>query len=301
MPVGLHHLRYFVAVAEEGNVSRAADRLRIAQPSLSAQIKYLERHIGTPLFQRHSRGVELTRAGALFLADARKSIKAADAAVAAARAASHDEAGTLRVGFIVGTQVEPTSRILSAFRQRYPAATLELTECNFSDPSAGLNSGDVDIAFIMPPITHNGLGIREIYHVPRVAVISAGHRLASRATISVHELFDDPWIVAETSDTICRDFWLATGHRAGRPPKLGQTTKSIDKFIQLAIAGQVVGLAAAWVEDAFARTGIRFIPVIDVEPAVTAIAWRPRSLTPLAERLLTIAAEHSPPGAEPAS
>ena len=129
MPIGLHHLRYFVAVAEEGNVSRAADRLRIAQPSLSAQIKYLERHVGTPLFQRHNRGVELTRAGALFLADARKSIKAADAAVAAARTASHDEAGTLRVGFIVGTQVEPTSRILSAFRQRYPAATLDLTEC----------------------------------------------------------------------------------------------------------------------------------------------------------------------------
>jgi DNA-binding transcriptional LysR family regulator len=57
MPVGLHHLRYFVAVAEEGNVSRAADRLRIAQPSLSAQIKYLERHVGTPLFLRNNRGL----------------------------------------------------------------------------------------------------------------------------------------------------------------------------------------------------------------------------------------------------
>src|SRR5215510_3016059 len=301
MPVGLHHLRYFVAVAEEGNVSRAADRLRIAQPSLSAQIKYLERTIGTPLFVRHPRGVELTRAGALFLADARKSIQAADAAIAAARTASRDEAGTLRAGFIVGTQVEPTSRILSAFRQRYPAAELELAEYTFTDPSAGLNSGQVDIAFIMPPISHNGLSIEEIYHVPRVAVVSAGHRLASRATISVHELFDDLWTVAETSDTVCRDCWLAVSHRAGQRPKLGQTTTSIDKFIQLAIAGQVVGLAAAWVEDAFARPGIRFIPVIDIEPAVTAIAWRPGSLTPLAERLLTIAADHSAHGAGPAS
>jgi DNA-binding transcriptional LysR family regulator len=301
MPVGLHHLRYFVAVAEEGNVSRAADRLRIAQPSLSAQIRYLERTIGAPLFVRHPRGVELTRAGALFLADARKSIRAAEAAIAAARAASRDEAGTLRVGLIVGTQVEPISRILSVFRRRYTAAELELAEYNFSDPSAGLNSGQVDIAFIMPPITHNGLSIKEIYHVPRVAVISAGHRLASRATISVHELFDDPWIVTETSDSVCRDFWLATAHRAGRPPKLGQTTKSIDKFIQLAIAGQVVGVAAAWVEDAFARPEIRFIPVIDIEPAVTAIAWRPGSHTPLAERLLAIAADHSKHPAEPAS
>jgi DNA-binding transcriptional LysR family regulator len=301
MPVGLHHLRYFVAVAEEGNVSRAADRLHIAQPSLSAQIRYLERTIGTPLFLRHPRGVELTRAGVLFLADARKSVQAADAAIAAARTASRDEAGMLRVGFIVGTQVEPTSRILSAFRQRYPAAELELAEYTFSDPSAGLNSGQVDIAFIMPPISHNGLSIQEIYHVPRVAVISAGHRLASRATISVHELFDDPWIVAETSDTVCRDFWLAAGHRAGQPVKLGQTTKSIDKFIQLAIAGQVVGLAAAWVEDTFGRPGIRFIPVVDIEPAVTAIAWHPSSLTPLAKRFLAIATDRGPLSARPAS
>ena len=235
MPVGLHHLRYFVAVAEEGNVSRAADRLRIAQPSLSAQIRYLERTIGTPLFLRHPRGVELTRAGVLFLADARKSIQAADAAIAAARTASRtasrDEAGTLRVGFIVGTQVEPTSRILSAFRQRYPAAELELAEYTFSDPSAGLNSGQVDIAFIMPPISHNGLSIQEIYHVPRVAVISAWHRLASRATISVHELFDDPWIVAETSDTVCRDFWLATGHRAGQPASQTRPDHQIDRQV----------------------------------------------------------------------
>src|SRR5262245_43012893 len=115
MPVGLHHLRYFVAVAGEGHVARGADRLRRAQPSVSAQIKYLEPTIATPLFVRHPRGVELTRAGALFLADARKSIQAADAAIAAARTASRDEAGTLHAGFIVGTQVEPTSRILSAF------------------------------------------------------------------------------------------------------------------------------------------------------------------------------------------
>jgi len=93
-----------------------------------------------------------------------------------------------------------------------------------------------------------------------------------------------------------------TGH--GIPASTdGSTPDAVngDKFIQLAIAGQVVGLAAAWVEDAFARTGLRFIPVIDIEPAVTAVAWHPRSLTPLAERLLTIAGQHSPHGAGLAS
>src|SRR5262245_11404789 len=178
MPVGLHHLRYFLAVADEGNISRAASRLHISQPSLSAQIKYLERHLGTPLLRRNPRGVELTRAGALFLADARRSVQAADAAVAAARVASRHEMGRPRVGFIVVPQSAATSRILATFRQHYPAAELELAEHTFADPSAGLNSGQVDVAFIMPPISHNGLTIKEICQVPRVAVVSERHPVA---------------------------------------------------------------------------------------------------------------------------
>ncbi len=291
MSIGLHHLRYFVAVAEEGNVSRAADRLHIAQPSLSAQIKYLEDHLGTPLFRRHARGVELTRAGALFLVEARKSIQAADAAVAVARTASRGEIGRLRIGFIVGTQVEATSRILRTFRERYPAVELELAEHTFADPSAGLNGGKVDVAFVMPPFSHHGLSFEEIHRVPRVAVVSEAHPLARRATISVRELFDDPWIVAETDDPVCRDFWLANNHRGGTPAKLGHTTASIDKFIQLAVAGEVVGLAAAWVEDAFSRPGVRFVPVIDIEPAITALAWHSSASNPLTERFLEIARE----------
>jgi DNA-binding transcriptional LysR family regulator len=297
MSVGLHHLRYFVAVAEEGNMSRAADRLLIAQPSLSAQIKYLEDQLGTALFRRHPRGVELTRAGALFLVEARRSIQAADAAVAVARMASRSEVGRLRIGFIVGTQVEATSRILRAFRDRYPNVELEFAEYTFADPSAGLNGGEVDLAFVMPPFTHHGLSFEEIYRAPRIAVVSEGHPLAGRATISVHELFDDPWIVAETGDAVCRDFWLAMNHRGGKPPQLGHSTTSIDKFIQLTVAGEVVGLAAAWVEPAFSRPGVCFVPVIDIEPAVTALAWHPTAPNPLIERFLEVARER--PGLAP--
>jgi DNA-binding transcriptional LysR family regulator len=289
MSIGLHHFRYFVAVAEEGNVSRASRRLRIAQPSLSAQIKYLEDVLGMPLFRRHSRGVDLTTAGELFLVEARKSIQAADEAIAVARMAARDDLGRLRIGFIVGTQVEATSRILRAFRQRHPGVELELAEYTFADPSAGLNEGSVDVAFVMPPFSHSGLNIEEIHQAPRVAVMSTSHPLATRHTIVVRELFDDPWIVAETDDAICRDFWLATSHRSGKPAKLGHTTKSIDKFIQLVVAGEVVGLAAAWVEHAFGRPGVRFLQVTDIEPAVTALAWRSNAPNLLTERFLAIA------------
>jgi DNA-binding transcriptional LysR family regulator len=253
----------------------------------------LEDHVGTPLFRRHSRGVELTRAGTLFLAEAYTSIRAADAAVAAARTAARGEVGRVRIGFIVGTQVQATSQILRAFRDRYPGVDLDLAEYTFADPSAGLNDGEVDVAFVMPPISHNGLSFEEVYHVPRVAVVNEAHPLAERDSISVRELFHDTWIVAQTDDPICRDFWLAMSHRGGTPPKLGPATTSIDKFIQLVVAGEVVGLAAAWVEDVFGRPGVRFLPVNDVEPAATALAWRPSAGNPLTEQFLEVAREQA--------
>jgi DNA-binding transcriptional LysR family regulator len=288
MPIGLHHLRYFVAVAEEGHVTRAARRLRIAQPSLSAQIRYLERQVGAALFRRHPRGVELTPAGGAFLAEARAALAAADAAVGAARRAS--EPSRLRLGLIVGTQIEVTSTVLNAYRSRHRGITLDLAEHSFADPSAGLNGGEVDVAFVMPPFAHRGLRFETLWSAPRVAVLPAGHPLAGRAALSVRELFDEPWIVADTDDEVCRDWWLAAGHRTA-PPKLGPRTRSIDKFIQLVAAREVVGLAADWVAPIFSRPGIAFVPVSDVEPATTAVAWRPQVSNPLVEGFVALARE----------
>jgi hypothetical protein len=89
---------------------------------------------------------------------------------------------------------------------------------------------------------------------------------------------------------VCRDYWLAARHRTS-PALLGQATRSLDKFIQLVAAGEVVGLAAAWVEPVFSRPGIEFVPVDDVEPATTALAWRPDSPDPLVEGLVQLARE----------
>lgn len=277
MGIGLHHLRYFMVVAEEGNVSRAAARLHVAQPSLSAQIKYLERHLGVELFRRHPGGVELTRAGTLFLTEARESLRSADAAVALARTAARDQAGMLSIGFLLGTHVEITSRIIQAFRDRRPEVRIEFAEYTFAEPSAGLNGHDVDLAFVMPPFKHEGLAFLEIWAEPRVAVLPATHPLAVREAISVRELFDEPWIVADTDDEVCRAFWLAMDHRDGIPPKVGPPTRSMDKFINLVLAGEVVGLAVASMAEKFTRPGIRYIPVPDVEPVATALAWHPDS------------------------
>jgi DNA-binding transcriptional LysR family regulator len=290
MSIGLHHLRYFIAVAEEGHVTRAAERLRIAQPSLSAQVRYLERQVGVSLFRRHARGMELTSAGEAFLAEARLALGAADAAVEAARSAARPERRQLRVGFIVGTQIELTSAVLHTFRARHADVSLELVEHSFADPSAGLNSGEVDLAFVMPPFAHDGLRMEILYSAPRVAVLPATHPLAGRAIISVRELFNEPWIVCDTEDEVCRDYWLAANHRDA-PALLGHRTRSLDKFIQLAAAGEVVGVAAAWVESVFARPGIAFVRVDDIEPATTALAWAPDVPNPLVDLFVALACE----------
>ena len=288
MPIGLHHLRYFLAVAEEGHVTRAAARLHLSQPSLSAQIRYLEEQVGVGLFERGPRGMTLTPAGEAFAAQARAALAAASAAIEDARQAAIGTTGKLKVGLIVGTQIELTSRILRTFRERFPDVTLEFAEHSFADPSAGLNTGDVDLAFVMPPIQHDGLRLEPLFQAPRVVVLASSHPLARRGgPISVAELFDEPWIIADTDDAICRDYWLAMEHRTA-PPKLGYRTRSLDKFIQLAAAGQVVGLAASWVEQAFSRPGITFVPVPDVAPAITALAWHPEREQALVQRFTEI-------------
>ena len=274
MSMGLHHLRYFVAVAEEGHVSRAAARLRISQPSLSAQIQYLEREVGVLLVRRHARGVTLTPSGEAFLEQARVALGAAAAAIEAARRADDARAATLKAGFIVGTQIEITSRILSRFQESHPGVTVELIEHSFSDPSAGLTRGEVDVAFVVQPFQHSGLEFLPLDESPRLALLPATHPLAGREAISVKEILDDPWAPADTDDPVCRDFWLAMEHRA-TPPRLGQRIRSLDKLVQLSMSGSTVGLIAQWARPAFDRPGVAFVQVTDVTPVITALAWSP--------------------------
>ena len=155
----LRHLRYFVAVAEALNFTRAAARLRVAQPALSRQVQDLEDEIGVDLLTRSPRGVALTAEGKLFLEEARELLKRADEAVEKTRALSRGEFGELQIGYSPSPTVEILPAALGAFQQAVPRVTLRLHDLAGNELADGVRNGTLELAVMQRPIDANGVGL----------------------------------------------------------------------------------------------------------------------------------------------
>jgi LysR family transcriptional regulator, hca operon transcriptional activator len=190
----LRHLRYFVAVAEEGSLKLAADkRLHTAQPSLSRQIRDLEREVGAKLLQRSPRGVELTPAGRLFLDHARLTLAQAKAAIEAARQMALPAKPVLAVGFVVGHEVDcipPTTTIL---RDDLPNLELRVFSGFSVDLAEDVQRGTLDVAFIRrEPISD--LDFKPILREPLVAIMPSDHHLAAKNAVCPQDLIGEIYI-----------------------------------------------------------------------------------------------------------
>ena len=179
-------LRYFVAVAEELHFTRAAERLYIAQPALSEQIRRLEEEVGTELLRRTTRKVELTPAGKEFLAHARRILAEADDALADALRAARGETGRIRVATGTTAGLEQVPKILRAFGEARPLVHLDLRQTGWEDHSGGLRDGSVDAAFVWLPFGSEGLSFAVLHEEPRVASLATlyllpGPRVALRS------------------------------------------------------------------------------------------------------------------------
>lgn len=195
----LRHLRYFVAVAEELNFTRAAARLRTAQPSLSQQIRQLERAVGVPLLERSRHHVALTNAGRVFLQQSKDILARLEHATRLARQTAEGRAGELSVGtfFSADVRIVPLLRPLVA--ARFPDLRLLLHSKYAIDPVAGLLSGEIDVAFLRGPIEHDGIDSILLLHEPLVIVLPAHHPLARRKRIPIRDLDDLPCITLQRS------------------------------------------------------------------------------------------------------
>jgi DNA-binding transcriptional LysR family regulator len=191
----LRYLRYFVIVAEEMNFTRAAERLHTAQPSLSVQIKRLEKEVGVDLFAREGRGVSLTDAGRVFLDRARKTLVDVERGMALARQAANGEVGHLSIGYDAAAEFRVFPHVVPAFREKWPGIHLSFHSMKNSQQLEGLRTDQLDVGFVFLPIPKDEFDVEELVKVPLVVALPAKHRLASASTVSIKELSHEPLIL----------------------------------------------------------------------------------------------------------
>jgi len=194
--VDLQQMRYAVALAETRNFTRAAERCSVVQSSLSHRIAGLERELGIQLFARSSRRVELTSAGAAFVAGARECLAAADRAVADAAAATGVVRGRLAVGVIVTAAAVDLPEVLQRYRARHPQVHVVLRSGRSDDLVAAIREGDLDIAFLGLPEGERPSGVETVVldHDRHVLVVPAGHRLASATRVTLEEIAGETFV-----------------------------------------------------------------------------------------------------------
>ncbi|MDI3419409.1 LysR family transcriptional regulator [Streptomyces luteolus] len=277
MDVDSRLLRSFVAVAEEGNLTRAAERLFLSQPALTKQIKQLEQLLGVRLFTRSRSGMALTGPGRALAERAPGALAAVDTAVRETRSAGRAEARVLRVGFLASAANEATQDIVADFGRRRPGLRVELRQAAWSDPTAGLADGEVDAALLRLPFPgQDTYRVEVLFTEARVAVLPSGHVLAGRERLDFPELWDEPFIAAPLTTGPFRDYWLAAEARpADRPAKIGAVTDQPDEWLSAIANGYGIALAPASAARFYARPGVTYVPVDGVAPTSVGVAWAP--------------------------
>jgi len=193
----LRHIRYFLAVAEERNFTRAAEKLGIAQPPLSQQIRALETEIGAPLFRRVPQGAELTEAGQTFLDKARTLVLQAEEAKRAAQRAARGEIGRLRLGFSGSAAFNPVvPAIIRTFRRTYPEIDLSLMEVNTLQLIEMLHEEEIDAAFIRPAQEDPpGLALCRFAEEPMLVAVPTAHPLARAGATTLSALAEESFVL----------------------------------------------------------------------------------------------------------
>jgi DNA-binding transcriptional LysR family regulator len=271
----LRRWRYFLVVAEELHISRAAERLLIAQPSLSQQIRRLELDIGVVLFERTPRGLRLTPAGEVFAQEAALALAVVDRAVDHARAVGQGLRGTLRVGFIASAAAELTPVIVHTFRERFPDIHLKLRQFQLDDELAGLSRDLTDVAILNPPVDEDGLHITRLFAQPRVVSLPVTHPLTGRAAIDVQDVIDEPFVMAKGSAPgIWLDFWQGNAHRDGAPPRAGAEYTTLDEKFESVGLGLGIAFAPSASARYYGRPGVAYVHVPQLESSDVSLGWR---------------------------
>jgi DNA-binding transcriptional LysR family regulator len=248
--IELRHLRYFVAVAEELHFGRAANRLHLAQPPLSQQIRKLEEILGHALFIRTSRAVKLTSAGQIFLDRARRTLQNVQEDLEEARSVGRGEVGFLRVGFISSGMLTPLPAMFGQYRREYPKVNLQLHESFSSMVMQGLIKGTLDAGIVRDGDPSEALNMETLFTEPFVAVLPADHSLAARSVISAANLRDEPFVFfSPTAGKLAYDKTVSLCEQHGFRPRVVQEAPQWLTILRLVGAGLGVSIAPACVQQ----------------------------------------------------
>lgn len=289
MRIEIRELRYFVALAEELNFTRAAERLHVVQQSMSSAIARLETNLGFKLFKRSSHSVALTDSGATWLLHAREVLAAADRAERAARDLAAGRASTLRIGLAATAAVELTPVLLSTFAEQNPLIHLVTQHFGFDDPTGGLRTGETDVAIVRPPFTRGGVDLVVVGAEARYVAVTGAHPLARQSTTTFERLIDEPWIKIE-SDPLWCDFWRVNDRRSS-PPVFGAHGRGLEDLLEAARDGRAIGLVPASIANSQQWPGLAFVEVTDIPASEIAVAWRAESASPAVRTFVALAAE----------
>lgn len=287
--IELRHLRYFVAVAETLHFGRAAQKLGMAQPPLSQQIRDLERHLGHALFDRTTRGVQLTRVGQFFLERARNTLaKVADDVETARRLGSGRE-GVLTVGFSGSIMFTALPNAIGLYRKMYPKVELHLRELVTAEQLSSLLDGSLDLGFLRDGEAREGLTMETILREPFVAVIPAHHKLKGKSAISPRELKDEPFVLfSRKMGRLAYDRTVACCEAEGFRPNFVQDAPQWPTVLRLVAAGVGVSLAPACVAS-LTMPGVIFKKVRSRHWTSIDIGMKTKLENPATEAFLTIA------------
>ncbi|QGZ94929.1 LysR substrate-binding domain-containing protein [Terricaulis silvestris] len=191
----LRHLRYFAALAEELSFTRAAARLRIAQPALSVQIRKLEIEVGAELVSREGRSVTLTEAGKVFLEQARQMLAQASHSVALARRAANGELGNLSIGYATAAEFRVFPRVLPAFLARRPGVHVAFKALKVVEQIEALRRDELDVSLVWLPIPSDEFDVQPLTQEPLMVAVPAEHRLAKSAVVAIRDLSREPLIL----------------------------------------------------------------------------------------------------------
>lgn len=288
----LRRLRYFIAVAEEKHITRAAECLDMQQPPLSRQISLMEREMNVQLFRRSSRGVELTTAGHALLREAKTVLMQFDRAIETTRRAARGEQGTLCVGIAPTAPFNPlVPEAIRTFRERFPLVSLVLHEGLSNEIVSQFDNGQMDVAFVRAPQVHaKGVVVTLLQEEPFVAALPSHHPLARTRskTVALKNLASDQFIMIGPAGTGLHDETVAACRAAGFAPRLGQPAPRITSALGLVAAGLGIALAPSTMQSVRMK-GVTYRQLTDVAPkAFLGLAWRRDDPSPVLKGFLSL-------------